>query len=148
MKVLIAVDGSECSEQAIDFVAGNAWKEGSKFLVITVVQPVPREFDFLRQSSDVSDEYMEKIERKSEKIAKEAVKKIRKKLPDYEVEYVVKAGSAASKVIQVAKSWHANLIVVGSHGRKGFEKVFLGSVAEEIIKTAPCSVEVVRDCEH
>ncbi len=44
----------------------------------------------------------------------------------------------------LAKSWPADLIVMGSHGRRGFEKALLGSVSEAVAMHAPCSVEIIR----
>ena len=47
-------------------------------------------------------------------------------------------------ILQKAKEWGANLIVVGSHGRRGFDRWALGSVSESLAMNAPCSVEVVH----
>jgi nucleotide-binding universal stress UspA family protein len=48
------------------------------------------------------------------------------------------------EIIDLAKSWTADLIVMGSHGRTGVSRLFLGSVAEDVLKDAPCSVEIVK----
>jgi nucleotide-binding universal stress UspA family protein len=48
-------------------------------------------------------------------------------------------------IVQKASEWGADLIVVGSHGRKGIKKFMLGSVAEKVVASSPCSVEVVKD---
>jgi len=47
-------------------------------------------------------------------------------------------------VAQQANEWHANLIVLGTHGRRGVSRVLLGSDAEQIVRTAPVSVLLVR----
>lgn len=44
----------------------------------------------------------------------------------------------------MAQSWKPDLIVMGSHGRKGFEKFLLGSVAEAVLASSNCSVEIVK----
>lgn len=53
-------------------------------------------------------------------------------------------GKPASKIIEGAKTWPADLIVTGSHGRGRVEKLLLGSVAENVLRHAPCPVLVVR----
>jgi len=53
-------------------------------------------------------------------------------------------GKPATKIVEGAKSWPADLIVVGSHGRGGVERLMLGSVAESVVRHAPCPVLVVR----
>jgi nucleotide-binding universal stress UspA family protein len=53
-------------------------------------------------------------------------------------------GAAASEIVQAAKDWPADLIVLGSHGRGGFRRALLGSVAEGVMRQASCPVMVVR----
>jgi nucleotide-binding universal stress UspA family protein len=53
-------------------------------------------------------------------------------------------GKPAAKVVEGAKNWPADLIVMGSHGRGGVEKILLGSVAESVLHHAPCPVLIVR----
>ncbi|HEY6050198.1 MAG TPA: universal stress protein [Thermoanaerobaculia bacterium] len=56
----------------------------------------------------------------------------------------VEAGNADEAVIQAAKDLEADLIVMGTHGRTGISRVFLGSVASRVVATAPCPVLTVR----
>ena len=60
------------------------------------------------------------------------------------VEMVVRDGDPRSVIVDEAKEWSANLVVVGSHGYTGVKRWLLGSVAHSIVSHAPCSVEVVR----
>lgn len=53
-------------------------------------------------------------------------------------------GEPRSGVLDVAAEWHADLIVLGSHGRTGLRRLLLGSVAEAVARHAPCSVLIVR----
>jgi nucleotide-binding universal stress UspA family protein len=48
-------------------------------------------------------------------------------------------------IVDEARRWKADLIVMGSHGRSGFDRLLLGSVAEGVLRHAPCSVEIVRE---
>jgi nucleotide-binding universal stress UspA family protein len=53
-------------------------------------------------------------------------------------------GDPALQIVRAARSMRADLIVMGTHGRRGVSKFFLGSVAERVIATAPCPVLTVR----
>ena len=57
----------------------------------------------------------------------------------------VLAGPPAREIVRVASRHDADVIVVGTHGRKGVERLMLGSVASEILKLARCCVLVVRE---
>jgi nucleotide-binding universal stress UspA family protein len=57
---------------------------------------------------------------------------------------VIVAGDPSSQIVRTARSTRANLIVMGTHGRRGLSKFLLGSVAERVIATAPCPVLTVR----
>src|SRR5208282_5412543 len=56
----------------------------------------------------------------------------------------VEHGEPKSQIIEAASEWHADLIVVGSHGRKGLGHFLLGSVSDAVVRHAGCSVEIVR----
>jgi nucleotide-binding universal stress UspA family protein len=53
-------------------------------------------------------------------------------------------GDPKSIILDNAKTWGADLIVLGSHGRKGLERFLVGSVSEAVLRHAHCSVEIVR----
>jgi nucleotide-binding universal stress UspA family protein len=53
-------------------------------------------------------------------------------------------GTPADRIVRAARSYHADVIVIGTHGRTGLARVFLGSVAERVVGTAPCPVLTVR----
>jgi nucleotide-binding universal stress UspA family protein len=84
----------------------------------------------------------------------EAEKKQAKELVDKTVELLrakglkatgtVENGDAKSRILESAKDWRADLIVLGSHGRKGLEHFLMGSVSEAVARHAGCSVEIVR----
>ena len=56
----------------------------------------------------------------------------------------VSVGAAATEIVKAATGWNADLVVVGSHGRTGVSRALLGSVAEAVVRHAPCPVLVVR----
>jgi nucleotide-binding universal stress UspA family protein len=66
------------------------------------------------------------------------------RLPDLRIHVHVRLGRPSDALMQVAADYEADLVIVGTHGRKGFDKWVLGSVAEELVKKARCSVLVAR----
>ena len=56
----------------------------------------------------------------------------------------VNVGNPASEIVRTAKEWPADMIVIGSHGRHGIQRALLGSVAEAVMRHAPCPVLVTR----
>lgn len=64
-------------------------------------------------------------------------------VPHVEIEARVRSGDPASEIVHEAKEWDADLLVVGTHGRRGASRVFLGSVAETVLRNAPCAVLVI-----
>ncbi len=87
-------------------------------------------------------EVIQDIQRSSEEGLKAVGAKVRR--PGLEVEEVVRQGPAWWEIDAVAKETKADLIVMGTHGRKGFTRALLGSVAEKVVRTAPCPVLTVR----
>ena len=57
---------------------------------------------------------------------------------------VVEEGDPKTKTLDHAATWNADVIVMGSHGRRGVQHFLMGSVSEAVVRNAPCSVEVVR----
>jgi nucleotide-binding universal stress UspA family protein len=62
----------------------------------------------------------------------------------FEAETLVTENEVRTAILDIASEWQADLIVVGSHGRKGLDKFLLGSVAESVARHAKCSVWIVR----
>src|SRR6476659_4671108 len=129
-RVLLATDGSKTSAQAARAVAGRPWPEGSEFRIISVEEP------WTIKSSRVRDE----------REAQEAVSSAEQVLASAGLKATgaVLSGNTKQAILQEAKKWAAELIVVGSHGRRGFKRFLLGSVSEAVAMNAHCSVVVVR----
>ncbi|MET0341308.1 MAG: universal stress protein [Polyangiales bacterium] len=64
--------------------------------------------------------------------------------PRFRIDTQVEVGSAADEIVRAAERQHADLIVMGTHGRGGVRRALLGSVAESVLRIAPCPVLVVR----
>lgn len=144
MKVLIALDSSACSEAALQSVLSDRWQPGSQFLALSVV-PV-----LASPSYDGTPlwQEMHTIERKDTKLAEhivsDAANRLRASMAQCSVEEIIEHGHVPEKIIAVAKETNADLIVLGSHGLTGLNKLLLGSVAAEVSQRAPCSVRIVK----
>jgi len=57
-------------------------------------------------------------------------------------------GEPAAEIVRFALDWRADLVVIGTHGRTGFKRMILGSVAERVVREAHCPVLVVRPAAH
>ena len=64
-------------------------------------------------------------------------------VPHADITPCVRGGDPASEIVHEAQAWGADLVVVGTHGRRGAARMFLGSVAETVLRTAPCAVLVI-----
>lgn len=142
MRILIAVDGSSPSQEAIDEVAQRPWPQPSTVRVIAAVRSyVPPASEFV-PTAYTPEEIMQEHESQAKQVVDRAAAHLR--TSGLTVETVVREGDPRTVIVDEAKAWGANLIVVGSHGRTRLERLLLGSVAQAVVAHAPCSVEVVR----
>jgi nucleotide-binding universal stress UspA family protein len=75
---------------------------------------------------------------------KSQLEQIRPVDPSIAVHHVMLTGDPATEIVNYAKAQNINLIVMGTHGRTGLERILMGSVAEKVMREAPCSVLVVK----
>ena len=143
MRVMLAIDGSECSKNALDHVAKRPWRKEDCFLIAHVVEPMPVDIRIAYVPNAYSQTDGAVAEAANALVAA-ALKELREALPEATLESRVAFGMVKAELVGIAKEWHADLMVMGSHGRKGFNRLLLGSVAEEVMKAAPCSVEIVK----
>lgn len=144
MRVLIPTDGSELAAMALRAVTEVPWAEGSEFRVLS-----SPEFPILAgEYPYYAPEQVALLARATEKQAKEAVEKGLELLTNAglraEVEVTEPKDRPSHAILAAAERWRADLIVMGSHGRRGFDRIVLGSVSETVALHAKCSVELVR----
>ena len=90
--------------------------------------------------------YVAKVEQERRKEAKELVRRaaLRLRKVGFKTSEIVEEGDTKARIVDNAAKWHADLIVLGSHGWKGLGRFLMGSVSEAVTRHAGCSVEVVR----
>lgn len=141
--ILVPVDGSETAQKAVEKAAGLAQAFGSAATVIYVIDPYP----FTGLGSDFAygqAEYLSAATAEAEQ-AIQAAKKTLALAGIVPQTRVVEEHAAWRGILEAAKTAGADLIVMGSHGRHGLEKIVLGSVAQRVLSHSHLPVFVVRD---
>lgn len=145
MKILLALDDSECSKQAFEkALADRTMPPKSKFKIVSVVESLVGTYP-------VSEFYVLSMVEAEREMADERramvaryVELLKEKLPDAEVTGEVFVGYPVERILVCSKQWQPDIIILGSHGRRGFQRFILGSVAERVAREATCSVEIIR----
>ena len=145
MKVLLAIDGSAHSDAAVAEVAARVWPEGTIVRVLTVLHattPLILDPGFVIAAIHV--EQTREQSRQAPKIVAAAKRRIRRRSPDVTVSTSIREGVPKDVIVEEAREWGADLIVLGSHGYGFAKRLMLGSVAAAVVTSAPCSVQVMR----
>jgi nucleotide-binding universal stress UspA family protein len=142
MRILLAIDGSKFSDAATHAVIAQAIPEKAEVRVVHVVDIMENPFPAMT-TLDAELEHAPNVQRNSAKALVEATAELLR-AGGLKATTAVEWGDPKSKIIDAAAEWHADLIVVGSHGRTGLERFLIGSVSDAVARYAPCSVKVVR----
>jgi nucleotide-binding universal stress UspA family protein len=146
MRILLAIDGSPCSEAAVTEVLTRPWPADTEIRIVSAFEvplsPSP-------EAWAISSEYYEQMERvareQAQAIVDAAAVKIEAALDQtVSVTTAVLIGSPRSAILEESENWKADLILVGSHGYGPWQRLLLGSVSQAVVSHARCSVEVVR----
>lgn len=146
MKILLATDGSEFSftaaKKCCEFL-----KKGAVVRILYVVEEIAPAEPF-----GMTDEYLAIVRQASRDVAEGVVEDTRQAMeailggaPQSGIETRTEFGRPKVKIVEEAEKWGADLVVVGSHGRGFWGRMFLGSVSDAVVRHAPCSVLVVRE---
>jgi nucleotide-binding universal stress UspA family protein len=147
MKILLAIDDSDFSRAAVSAVIKEFRPAAAEVHVLHVVEPlrlapplvgagvgpsVPGDFigaveDWLDQAEGLVSQTARSLESAA-----------------FRVTTSVSEGDPKTQILNFAENWKPNLIVVGSHGRRGLDRFLLGSVSEAVARHARCSVQIVR----
>ena len=135
--ILHPTDFSECSRYAFRIAVDLARQHGASLLALHVAPPLSEErVSFGEAAAPQPDEYHRRVA--------EAEREATAAGPGVAVERLVEGGEPAHVVARVARERDCDLIVIGSHGRTGLERILMGSTAEHIVRLAPCPVLVVK----
>ena len=140
MNILIAVDGSEFSDTAVQELI-ESQPRTVRIRVVNVVEPLP-----VVESWAYAVDWPQLLadqRKEAETFVTTAAQRLRN-AGFNDVTTAVEEGIAKSVLVEAASSWPADLVMMGSHGRRGLARFLMGSVSEGVSRFAPCSVEIVR----
>lgn len=144
MKLLLAIDDSQFSEAAVRAVIERIRPENVEVAVLTVVDLInyftseKAAKAYLPQIDEVRHERL----KAAEELVSRAVGQLR--AASFTAKSEISEGDPRHRIVAFAEGWRADLIVLGSHGRRGFDRALLGSVSEAVVRYAGCSVAVIR----
>jgi nucleotide-binding universal stress UspA family protein len=147
MKILLAIDDSPCSGMALDSVVSQFRPEHAEVRVLHVDEwpkGMPNELAFA-QGSEAATSVLaahEALRGRIDTVLNDAKRRL--EAAHFPVTTEIRAGDARREILDCAAAWHPDLIVLGSHGKHGLERLLLGSVSESVVRHATCSVSVVR----
>ena len=146
MKILLAIDGSPCSDAAVEEVSRRPWPDGSAIEVLTAFElPMPATAEAWALPVNYFEEIDVALRKQAQNIADGAITLLKPKLNQtISLDARIVPGPPRNVILDEAESWGADLIVVGSHGYRAWERFLLGSVSQSVVSHAKCSVEVVR----
>jgi nucleotide-binding universal stress UspA family protein len=149
MKLLLAIDDSKFAEAMIHAVISQVRHENTQVLVLHAVDWssfMPTPFPVVGEEPMFSARQLESIieseARKAHDLVTDAAERLRS--AGFEASTSVREGDPKTVVLDCAAESGADLIVLGSHGRRGVTRFVLGSVSEAVARYAHCSVEIAR----
>jgi nucleotide-binding universal stress UspA family protein len=142
-RILVPIDFSEPSLKALRYAVPFAEESGATISLVHIREPVAYPVDIANVSPPpVSG--IEEAEAKG-KLYDLAYHEIEELVP---IDVHVRSGKAADEIVNLAKALETDLIIIATHGYKGFMRFVMGSTAEKVVRHAPCPVLVVREKEH
>ena len=143
-KILVALDGSDCAERALDFALDIAHQYSAEIQLLSVVIPcfLPSQSMYLLKSEAI-DDCVKQLEIAFRGILSEAEGKVKKEKPYLKVSTKLETGDPSEKIVETAKRGNFDIIVMGSRGL-GRRDYALGSVSSKVADHAPCPLLIVK----
>ena len=146
MKVLLAIDEEPGSEEAVNEVGSRRWEAGTTVRVLHAVGKfVPPAQELWYDAGGDPERARQEIKERSTELTERVSGWLREQ--GLEVETAVRDGEPGTAVVDEAKEWGADLVVVGSRGHTGLRRLLEGSVSHYVVDHAHCPVEVVHSRE-
>jgi nucleotide-binding universal stress UspA family protein len=148
MNLLLAIDGSSCSDAAVRAVIEQFRPDTTVVRVLHVIdwsQDLPSSLDFVEGPAAARSVLRARHEesRRSEALLARAAEQLER--AHFSVTARSVHGEVGRTIVEMVAGWPADIIVLGSHGRKGLRRLWLGRVPEDVVHHAPCSVQLVRE---
>ena len=157
MKILIAYDGSDCAEAALDDLKRAGLPVRAEAHILSVAEawlppPPPSSYEEVEQAREVKvPADLKRVYARTSAAVKEALalaararEQVKTNFPLWDVLAETGSGSPAWELVFKADQWRPDLIVVGSHGRNAVGRFVLGSISQRVLTEARCSVRIAR----
>ena len=145
--LLVAVDFTPFSEEALLFASQLAEKLQARLLVLHVIHDPAEAPGFYAQKGK-KKKFLQTMEEAAEAMMAEFLAKMRKAHPDQlpikEAVPLLVVGTPVTRILEIAEKNQASMIIVGSHGRTGLSHLLVGSKAERVVQLSPIPVTVVK----
>lgn len=138
-RIMVAVDESETSILALKEAIQLTKDLGSTLRVIHVIDE-----NIVKLSGIVDVNILDAFREQTQQFLKNLHNDIKNENINFDTHLVVLKGNLAAQIIKEAEDWQTDLLVIGTHGRSGFNRFFLGSVAERIARIASLPVLLIR----
>jgi nucleotide-binding universal stress UspA family protein len=140
-QVLYATDFSATSRRALDTAMALAKSQKAKLTIMHVLAPI-----VLVPEQYLDAVTMDRLQKEARQWSTRQLAGVatRAKKAGVRASVLLREGDAADQIVRACRSTKSDLIVMGTHGRRGLQKLFLGSVAERVVATASCPVVTVR----
>ena len=143
-RILVPVDGSSTSDLGLAEAMKLAKLTGGQLRLLHVIDEMP--FIMSAEGSGaMTADVLEVLRKAGEKILQQARTLVKENaIPVDTVLFDSLSGRLCDQVVEQVKEWHADLVVLGTHGRRGVKRVLLGSDAEQVLRNSPVPVLLVR----
>ncbi|MUV60442.1 universal stress protein [Halobacterium sp. CBA1126] len=139
-KILVPVDGSEQSGEALEYALEHF--KDADITAINVIDPIEAGYTAQATVPGYSEEWFEQAKEAAEELFDEAQETADEY--DHELATATEVGRPSRAIVDYADENDVNHIVMGSHGRSGVSRILLGSVAESVVRRSPVPVTIVR----
>lgn len=135
--IIAPVDLEEHTDKLIEYAAYMADRLSATLILLHVVEKLRSVGDMVIGTSTIEEYNQKRLEH-----AKHSLEKYVRDFPQFTAE--VRTGEIVDEIIQFAEEKKAKLVIIGTHGSKGLEKLLLGSVAERVVKSSHCPTLVMN----
>ncbi|MDQ3063222.1 MAG: universal stress protein, partial [Acidobacteriota bacterium] len=139
MRILVSTDGSDFSRAAVEKCCQIIVEPENTAIKIVSVFEIIEPLD-ISISPEFSQELEHSAHKKAQEFAEQDAAQIRECFPNIDLTTQVSMGAPDQILINTAKEWAADLVVIGSHGRGFWGRMLLGSITDSLVHYAPCSV--------
>jgi nucleotide-binding universal stress UspA family protein len=153
-KILIAYDGSECADYAIEDLRRAGLPDKLEAVVLTIADAwalsdmvdgsSPRSGRYNPPNLEAIEKHLAEATEQAQALADAGAERVREMFPEWDVKSKGGIGKPAWEIIKKAEELQIDLVIIGSQGRTALGRIFLGSVSQRVLNEAHCSVRIAR----